>query len=109
MPQRNFPYAYSELQRSLKEINTHFTRTKVSSVQPLTTMISKTTPTELVTCLKNIDTSLKAIPSSAPIVEIQVTGLLCERFKEDVTSFIEDLQHEIDTHSVGLMGYLSGE
>lgn len=107
---RNFPYAYRNLQGSLKEINEHLERCGLSTLEKPSTTITLKTPEQMSRYIQTLQDNIQQLDSTAlPRLEKSLTIQLCEIFVDDASTFVKDLQHEIDIHSPGLVSYLIGE
>ena len=102
--QKDWPYAYHNLQESLRELIPHLQRNGLTEPHSLNKYIDpKITPAQLKDCIDTLTPSIQPMKESTAL-EPKVTGMLLERFIMDIEHFKHDIEKEI-----GVMGLDSAQ
>jgi ankyrin repeat protein len=98
--QKNWPYAYGNLQKSLKELTDRLKENNLKDLKPLCEYINpKETPNQLREYI-DVLTPVMIKLESSKILEDKITGMLIHRFTTDADYFKNDLVKEISIMSM---------
>lgn len=93
---KDFPYAYHNLQQSLREIEPHLVRNQLQPPEHLNSHIDpKVTPQQLERCIVTLQHYVEPMKNGSNF-EQKVTGMLLERFISDAKHFQGDLVEQTE-------------
>ena len=100
---RSFPYAYRDLQDSLTQLITNFTRVGITSELPkLDQKITKQTPEQLTQLLERLKVEHTALhPRIGEALGLKITDDLLENFIKDAEIFAKQLSADFELHPIG--------
>jgi hypothetical protein len=94
--QKNWLYAYRNLKELYKELVPHLERSNLEVPEPLDEQLDpRKTPAQLKNCIDKLKINVGSMKSST-FLEKKLTGMLLERFIEDIEYFNDDLSHELE-------------